>query len=79
MALAKVWLDQTFPSSPDTRLITQNCAARVGRRERFLTVIQNLSVLTVEATENDELYHELSAQKSTFQESDKPVVSPCLF
>jgi len=52
---------------------------RVGQRERFLTAILDSCVLTVEATENDELYHELSARKFTFHESDKPVVSPCLF
>jgi hypothetical protein len=57
----------------------QQTVARVGQRERFLTVIQDLSVLIIEATENDELYHELSIQKFTFHESDKPVVSPCVF
>jgi hypothetical protein len=48
-------------------------------REKFLTIFQDLSVFTVETTENDELSHELSIQKFTFHQSDKPVVSPCLF
>ena len=57
----------------------QQIAAHVSQRERFLTVIQDSSVLIAEATETDELYHGLSVQKFTFHESDKPVVSPCLF
>jgi hypothetical protein len=36
-------------------------------------------VPTIKATENDELSHELSLRKFTVHQSDKPVVSPCLF
>jgi len=57
----------------------KNCTGLIVVREKFLTIFRDLFVPTVKATENDELSHELSIQKFTVHQSDKPVVSPCLF